>query len=128
MRRRTSFRHERAGQRHIRRVHVGAAPRPTLAKRLENRNTHHHEEQLNRNQGEWIRVQHVDIFQTARAKARRTGTIRLRRQERRLSIQAQWRPLLTTELIRLAAARTELRARTLGRTWPRTWHPPLRGA
>jgi hypothetical protein len=71
-------------------------------------------------------VDQVDIFQAARAKARRTGTIRLRRQERRLSIQAQWRPLLTVELIRLAAARTELRARTLGHHWPRTWNPTLR--
>ena len=63
----------------------------------------------------------VDIFQQARAKARRTATVRLRRQERRLSLQAQWRPLLTPELARLAAIRTELRARTLGTTWPRTW-------
>jgi hypothetical protein len=69
-------------------------------------------------------VDQVDIFQQARAKARRTATVRLRRQERRLSIQAQWRPLLTAELARLAAIRTELKARTLGATWPRTWKAP----
>jgi hypothetical protein len=69
-------------------------------------------------------VDDPDIFQRAKARARRTATVRLRRQERRLSVQAQWRPLLTGELVRLAAIRTELLARRTGSPWPRTWSRP----
>jgi hypothetical protein len=65
----------------------------------------------------------VDSYQQARTRARRTSAFRLRRQERRLGDLACRRRLDTGELARLAAVRSELRARGTGEPWPRRlWH------
>ena len=94
---------------------------PTLVSGGETTDTDRHEAHPDSNLGEWNGVDDLMTYARARAKARRTASFRLRRQERRLTARARLRPLDNDELARLAAARTELQARGDGRPWPRTW-------
>jgi hypothetical protein len=61
----------------------------------------------------------VDIYEQARTRARRTPTFRLRRQEQQLGDDARRRRLGPRELARLAAVRSELRARSDAEPWLR---------
>jgi hypothetical protein len=56
-------------------------------------------------------MQDQDVYQRARVRARRTTTFRLRRQEHRLVVHAHTQRPTSTQLARLAAVRSELRAR-----------------
>jgi hypothetical protein len=61
-----------------------------------------------------VSADEAELYRLARAKARRTLTFRLRRQERRIVARARITRPSRVELIRLGAVRSELQVRSTG--------------